>query len=135
MNTISKTFFLPTIISLSLLALVWVYLGIGAFAILSSLPIIIIGLGIGAYFVRVLTVYLVRQKTLNTLRYIEHGAHWAILGLVGSMLLSLFVEVFEVIIGLMGIMFMLVALYFFYPILKRSKLEPAPTSTNDLPGI
>jgi uncharacterized protein len=78
---------------------------IGAFAITSALPVIVVGLGIGAYFVRSLTVYLVRQKTLESLVYIEHGAHWAILGLAGSMLASLVFHIPEVVTGLIGILF------------------------------
>lgn len=78
---------------------------IGAFAITSSLPIIVAGLGIGAYYVRSLTIYFVRQKTLDTLMYLEHGAHWAILGLAGAMLVSLFYHVPEVITGLVGLVF------------------------------
>ena len=78
---------------------------IGAFAITSSLPIIVAGLGIGAYYVRSLTIYFVRQKTLDTLVYLEHGAHWAILGLAGAMLVSLFFHVPEVITGLVGLIF------------------------------
>lgn len=78
---------------------------IGAFAITSSLPIIVIGLGIGAYYVRSLTIYFVRQKTLDTLMYLEHGAHWAILGLAAAMLASLFIHIPEVITGLVGLLF------------------------------
>lgn len=78
---------------------------IGAFAITSDLPIIVAGLGVGAYFVRSLTIYMVRQKTLDTLVYLEHGAHWAILGLSGAMLASIFVHVPEIITGLVGIAF------------------------------
>src|SRR3989344_5219482 len=36
---------------------------VGAFALSTQLPIIIVGLGIGAYFVRALTVYMVRHGT------------------------------------------------------------------------
>ncbi len=78
---------------------------IGAFAITSQLPVIVAGLGIGAYFVRTLTVFLVRQKTLDTLIYLEHGAHWAILGLAAAMFASLFYRVPEVITGLVGVVF------------------------------
>ena len=78
---------------------------VGAFAITSQLPIIVVGLGIGAYFVRTLTVFLVRQKTLDTLIYLEHGAHWAILGLSAAMFASLFYRVPEAITGLVGIAF------------------------------
>jgi uncharacterized protein len=78
---------------------------VGAFAITNELVIIIIGLGIGAYFVRTMTVYLVEQKTLDSLTYLEHGAHWAIFGLAAAMLVSLFYHVPEVIIGLVGLVF------------------------------
>ncbi len=82
---------------------------VGAFAITSQLPIIVVGLGIGAYFVRTLTVFLVRQKTLDTLIYLEHGAHWAILGLSAAMLASLFYRVPEAVTGLVGIAFVAAA--------------------------
>ena len=78
---------------------------VGAFAITSQLPVIVVGLGIGAYFVRTLTVFLVRQKALDTLVYLEHGAHWAILGLAFAMLASLFYQVPEAVTGLVGIAF------------------------------
>lgn len=82
---------------------------IGAFALSTQLPVIVAGLGIGALFVRTLTVYLVRRKTLETLVYIEHGAHWAILGLACVMFASLIVHVSELIIGLIGLIFIVLA--------------------------
>ncbi len=84
---------------------------IGAFALTSAIPIIFAGLGIGAYFVRTLTVYLVERKTLDTLIYLEHGAHWAIFGLALSMLLSLLWHIPEVITGLIGLVFVSLAYY------------------------
>jgi hypothetical protein len=78
---------------------------VGAFALSTQLPIIIVGLGIGAYFVRSLTVYMVRHKTLHRLAYIEHGAHWAILGLAAAMIANMFVDVPEPITGLIGLLF------------------------------
>lgn len=51
---------------------------IGAFAITKDVVIIMIGLGIGAMFVRSLTVYLVDKGTLDEYIYLEHGAHYAI---------------------------------------------------------
>ncbi|MSU74164.1 DUF475 domain-containing protein [Candidatus Kaiserbacteria bacterium] len=78
---------------------------VGAFALSTSIPIIIVGLGIGAYFVRALTVFMVHNGTLARIVYIEHGAHWAILGLAGAMLTGIFVEVPEPIIGLVGLLF------------------------------
>ncbi|OGG57969.1 hypothetical protein A2853_03530 [Candidatus Kaiserbacteria bacterium RIFCSPHIGHO2_01_FULL_55_17] len=82
---------------------------VGAFAITSSLPVIIAGLGIGAIFVRAFTVYLVRARTLESLIYLEHGAHWAILGLAVAMLATIFVRVPEAITGLIGLVFIVLA--------------------------
>lgn len=84
---------------------------IGAFAITTQLPIIVAGLGIGAFFVRSLTIYFVREKTLDTLIYLEHGAHWAILGLALAMLTSIFLPVPELITGFIGIVFVACAYY------------------------
>lgn len=78
---------------------------IGAFALTTNLLIIVVGLGIGAFFVRSLTVYFVQQKTLTELVYLEHGAHWAILGLALAMLTNLILHVPEVITGLIGLVF------------------------------
>jgi len=80
---------------------------VGAFALTTSLPIIVAGLGIGAWFVRSITIFLVRRKTLDTLTYLEHGAHWAILGLALSMLAGLLWHVPEIIVGLVGLAFVL----------------------------
>lgn len=82
---------------------------IGAFALTNNLFIIMIGLGIGAYFVRSMTVYFVRENTLAELVYLEHGAHWAILGLAAAMLANLIVHVPEMITGLIGLAFVLLA--------------------------
>lgn len=82
---------------------------IGAFALTSSLVIIVVGLGIGAYFVRALTVYLVRAKTLEALVYLEHGAHWAIFGLALAMFAGLIVHVPEVLIASIGLGFILLS--------------------------
>lgn len=82
---------------------------IGAFALTTSLPIIVVGLGIGAYFVRSLTVYLVRAKTLENLLYLEHGAHWAIFGLAATMFAGLLVHVPEIITATIGLGFIVLA--------------------------
>ncbi len=84
---------------------------VGAFALTSNLLIIASGLGIGAYFVRALTLYFVKQKTLHELRYLEHGAHWAILGLAIAMLANLVVHVPEVVTGLVGLCFVAFSYY------------------------
>ncbi|QRY64165.1 DUF475 domain-containing protein [Gordonia sp. PDNC005] len=79
---------------------------IGAFAITSDPILIALGLGfIGAMFVRSITVYLVRAGTLSEYRYLEHGAHWAIGALAVIMLVSIHVEVPELVTGLIGVAF------------------------------
>ncbi len=90
---------------------------VGAFALTSSILIIAVGLGIGALFVRTLTLHFVRKKTLDTLIYLEHGAHWAIFGLAASMFVGLVVHVPEVITGLIGLIF----IFFSYLSSKRAR--------------
>lgn len=97
---------------------------IGAFALTTAIPIIFVGLGIGAYFVRSITVYLVRKKTLEALLYLEHGAHWAILGLAMSMLVGLLIHVPEVITGLIGLVFVSLA----YMSSRRAILNRVPSA-------
>ncbi len=75
---------------------------IGAFAITQDVVIIMLGLAIGAMFVRSLTVYLVRQGTLDEYVFLEHGAHYAIGVLAGIMLMSITRHIPEVITGLVG---------------------------------
>ncbi|MDD5577883.1 MAG: DUF475 domain-containing protein [Methylobacter sp.] len=75
---------------------------IGAFAITQDVIIIMLGLAIGAMFVRSLTVYLVRQGTLDEYVFLEHGAHYAIGVLAGIMLVSMRYHIPEVITGLVG---------------------------------
>lgn len=83
---------------------------VGAFALSTNLLIIVIGLGIGAYFVRSMTVYMVRQRTLSAFIYLEHGAHYAILGLAFAMFFGLMFDVPEPITGCIGLTFILAAL-------------------------
>ena len=75
---------------------------IGAFAITQDVVIIMLGLAIGAMFVRSLTVYLVRQGTLDEYVFLEHGAHYAIGVLAAIMLLSMNHHIPEVVTGLVG---------------------------------
>ena len=75
---------------------------IGAFAITQDVVIIMLGLAIGAMFVRSLTVYLVRKGTLDEYVFLEHGAHYAIGSLAAIMLISMTHHISEVITGLIG---------------------------------
>lgn len=76
---------------------------IGAFAVTKDVILIAVGLGIGALWVRSLTLYIVRRKVLVTYRYLEHAAHYVIAALAGTLLLGIFVEFPEAIVGLVGI--------------------------------
>ena len=84
---------------------------LGAFAISSDVIIIMIGLGVGAMFVRSLTVMMVEKKVLKQFLYLEHGAHWAIGALSLIMLVTTIKEVPEVVTGCVGLIFILGALY------------------------
>jgi hypothetical protein len=76
---------------------------IGAFAITNDIVMMALGLGIGAMYVRSLTVYLVRQGTLDDYVYLEHGAHYAIGALAVILLVTIQYEINEVITGLVGV--------------------------------
>jgi hypothetical protein len=78
---------------------------IGAFAITQDIFIIMIGLGVGAFWIRSLTVYLVRKGTLDEYVYLEHGAHWAIGALAVILLVTIKYEISEIITGLIGVIF------------------------------
>ncbi|MFJ5228069.1 DUF475 domain-containing protein [Streptomyces sp. NPDC088400] len=76
---------------------------IGAFAITNDIVLMALGLGIGAMYVRSLTVYLVRQGTLDDYVYLEHGAHYAIGALAVILLVTIRYEISEVVTGLVGV--------------------------------
>lgn len=78
---------------------------IGAFALSDNIFIIMIGLGVGAMFVRSLTLYFVDRRTLNKIIFLEHGAHYAIGTLAIIMFLKIFMHISEAITGLIGIAF------------------------------
>jgi len=88
---------------------------VGAFAITTELALILTGLGLGALFIRSITLMLVRERALDELIYLEHGAHYAIgaLGLVmlaGVVLNPMQIEMPEWVSGLIGVVFLVLAL-------------------------
>ena len=83
---------------------------IGAFAITRDVVVIMIGLAIGAMFVRSMTIYLVNKGTLDEYVFLEHGAHYAIGVLAFIMLAGTQVHVSEVITGLLGVAFIAASL-------------------------
>jgi hypothetical protein len=84
---------------------------IGAFAITKDIVIIMLGLAVGAMFVRSITVHLVKKGTLDEFVYLEHGAHWAIGALAAIMFISLKHEVPEIVTGLIGVALIGLALW------------------------
>ncbi|WP_330330215.1 DUF475 domain-containing protein [Streptomyces sp. NBC_00536] len=91
---------------------------IGAFAITNDIVLMALGLGIGAMYVRSLTVYLVRQGTLDDYVYLEHGAHYAIGALAVILLVTIQYEIHEVITGLVGV---LLIAWSFWSSVRRNK--------------
>ena len=84
---------------------------VGAFALSTNLFVIAIGLGIGAFYVRSMTILLVDKGTLAQYRFLEHGAFYAILVLAFIMFLQTIIHIPEVVTGLIGMVFILTALY------------------------
>jgi hypothetical protein len=84
---------------------------IGAFAITSDVVIIMLGLAIGAMFVRSMTIFLVHKGTLEHFVYLEHGAHYAIGILAIIMLASVKFHIPEWFTGLSGVVFIGLSLW------------------------
>lgn len=68
---------------------------IGAFAVTQDIVLILLGLAIGAFFVRSFTIFIVDKKILNQLKYLEHGAFWSIGILATCMLLKIVMHLSE----------------------------------------
>jgi len=83
---------------------------IGAFAITSSVLLIAAGLGAGAVWVRSLTVYMVRKGTLDSYKYLEHGAHYTVALLSLLLLASLWFTIPDAVSGGAGLLIIGLAL-------------------------
>lgn len=83
---------------------------VGAFAISNQLVIIMIGLGVGAFFVRGITLYLVEKETLNQFKFLEHGAFYALGVLALFMLLDSFFHFPEWMTALTGAFILLTSI-------------------------
>jgi len=114
----------------------------GAFAVSSDIRLIVLGLGVGALFVRTMTVHLLRSGALderseNRLVYLEHGANWAI-GVLAALLLSeLFVVIPTYVPGLVSVL--LIAASVFSSIRYNKRRPPAESTAvtvgpDDAPG-
>ncbi len=101
---------------------------IGAFVLTNYLPVIALGLGVGAFFVRSMTIHLVDAGTLAEYRYLEHGAFYAIFALAVLMFGSgIGYELPEWATGLIGAAFIGLA---FYNSLSYNRREARATTTN-----
>ncbi|WP_031476079.1 DUF475 domain-containing protein [Streptomyces bicolor] len=103
---------------------------IGAFAITNHIFWMALGLGIGAMYVRSLTVYLVRQGTLDDYVYLEHGAHYAIGALAGILLVTIQHQISEIITGLIGVVLIAAS---FVASVRRNKSLAAPEGAEVTP--
>ncbi len=84
---------------------------IGAFAITNDIVIIMLGLAIGAMFVRSMTIYLVDKGTLDQYVFLEHGAHYAIGILAAIMFIGMKFHVPELVTALIGVAFIVVSIW------------------------
>ncbi|MBC7465289.1 MAG: DUF475 domain-containing protein [Bdellovibrio sp.] len=95
---------------------------IGAFAITTQIYEIMIGLGVGAFFVRGLTLYLVEHEKLEQYEFLEHGAFYALFVLAFFMLLDHFFHFKEWITALSGAAILILSiLYSIYSEKKKAE--------------
>lgn len=100
---------------------------IGAFAVTKDVVLIMLGLAIGAMFVRSLTIFMVKKGTLTEYPYLEHGAHWAIGALAAIMFISTATHVPEWITGLIGAALIVLA---FWSSVKENKFQEELSSAD-----
>lgn len=93
---------------------------IGAFAVTNNIITIMLGLAIGAAFVRSLTVMLVETDAINDYVYLEHGASYAIGALSAIMIGSVFSEIPEWLPATISVALILAS---FWSSLKKNKQD------------
>lgn len=79
-------------------------------SITSSIVLLMLGLGVGAIYVRSLTVYLMNSGSLSNYRHLESGAMWAIGALSVMLFISISTEIPELVTGGIGIGFVAAAI-------------------------
>jgi hypothetical protein len=94
---------------------------IGAFAITQDIVIILLGLTIGSFFVRSLTIFMVDKKALQQLAYLEHGAFWSVGILALFMLLKTKFHISEVLIVAVTISVLIISVMHSY--MENKKLK------------
>lgn len=98
---------------------------IGAFALSNNMVVIALGLSIGAFFVRSMTIMLVKKGTLAQYEFLEHGAFWAIIALGGIMLASAKFHIPETVTGLIGAILIGLSLWWSIHTSKRAAARAA----------
>jgi hypothetical protein len=98
---------------------------IGAFAITEDVVIIMLGLAIGAMYVRSMTIFLVRQGTLDKFVFLKHGANYAIGVLAVTMLAGMRFDIPDLFTGLAGVAFILTSLWSSMKYKRRMEAQQA----------
>ena len=101
---------------------------LGAFALTTNIIWIAVGLGVGAFAVRELTMLAVDRKALAVFPYLENGAFWAILALAGMMIVAPAYDLPDVVKGLTGAALILAALVTSLPSYLASLKTPSPAA-------
>jgi hypothetical protein len=97
---------------------------VGAFALSTNVLVIAIGLGVGALVVREFTVWLARSNAAGSLKYLVHGANYAV-GLVALILaVSLVYDLPDVATGVVAAGVIGLAVWSSWP--ERSKISIDP---------
>lgn len=96
---------------------------IGAFAITQDIVIILLGLTIGSFFVRSLTIFMVDKKALQQLAYLEHGAFWSVGILALFMLLKTKFHISELLIVGVTISVLIISVMHSYMVHKKPTLS------------
>jgi hypothetical protein len=82
-----------------------------------------VGLGIGAFYIRSFTIWMVEQQTLKSLPFLEHGAHYAIGALAFAMLLHLYLPIPEWLTGGVSAVLLIIAAYASVRYQRRQQVE------------
>ncbi len=96
---------------------------VGAFALSTDLFVIMVGLSVGAFFVRGLTLYLVEKETLNQFAYLEHGAFYALGALAFFMLFDPFFHFSEWLMAVTGACILIVSILWSIHIDRKNRTQ------------
>ena len=104
---------------------------IGAFAITTEIFLVMLGLGVGAMFVRAMTINLVKNDTMAEYRYLENGALWSIAVLAAIMFIKVNFNVPELFTGLISAAIIATAVIHSHILNKREAVTADETTLVD----